>query len=126
MIKTILQENLCTVCGLDDKAPVVKTQYNAPREQMNPGELLAASLGACMLTMVGFMASRRNEQVAGTQALVEPKFDEKHSRIVSFTVTFVFPAELTQQQKDFYAKIAQTCPVHNSLREDISYTVIVK
>jgi len=126
MIKTTLQENLCTFSALGDKAPVVKTEYNTPREQMNPGELLAASLGACMLTMIGFMASRRNEQVAGTQALVEPKFDEKHSRITTFTVTFVFPEILTKEQKDFYVKAAQTCPVHNSLREDITYTIIVK
>lgn len=125
VITTKLEENLVTLGGAQNRQ-VVRTEYNEPREFMNPGELLAASLGACMMTMVGFLASRRNESVAGTKVHVEPAFDEKHSRITSFTVTFEFPETLTQTQKDFYAKAAQGCPVHNSLREDISYKVIVK
>ena len=125
VITTTLEENLVTLGGAGGRQSV-RTQYNEPREAMNPGELLAASLGACMMTMVGFLASRRNEQVAGTKVQVEPTFDEKHSRIVAFTVTFYFPQTLTQTQKDFYAKAAQGCPVHSSLREDIAYKVIVK
>lgn len=125
VITTQLEENLVTLGGAEGRQ-AVRTEYNEPRENMNPGELLCASLGACMMTMVGFLASRRNEQVAGTKVQVEPTFDEKHSRITAFTVTFHFPETLTQTQKDFYAKAAQGCPVHNSLREDISYKVIVK
>lgn len=125
IITTALQENLVTLGGAENRQPV-RTAYNEPRQEMNPGELLAASLGACMMTMVGFLASRRNENVVGTKVQVEPAFDEKHSRITAFTVTFHFPDTLTQTQKDFYAKAAQGCPVHNSLREDITYKVIVK
>ena len=35
-------------------------------------------------------------------------------------------ASLTDEQKKFYARAAQSCPVHNSLREDITYTVEIK
>ena len=125
VITTKLEENLVTVGGAESRQ-AVRTEYNEPRESMNPGELLAASLGACMMTMVGFLAARRKENVAGTCVHVEPSFDEKHSRITAFTVTFVFPDTLTQTQKDFYAKAAQGCPVHNSLKDDISYKIIVK
>ena len=125
VITTTLEENLGTTGGAENRQ-AVRTEYNEPRQTMNPGELLAASLGACMMTMVGFLASRRNEQVAGTKVQVEPTFDEKHSRIVAFTVTFYFPETLTQTQKDFYANAAQSCPVHNSLREDITYKIVVK
>ena len=125
VITTKLEGNLVTVGGAENRRAVT-TAYNEPREDMNPGELLAASLGACMLTMVGFLAARRNENVEGTRVHIEPTFDEKHSRITSFSVTFEFPQTLTQTQKDFYAKAAQGCPVHNSLREDISYKVMVK
>jgi uncharacterized OsmC-like protein len=125
VITTKLEENLVTLGGAENRQ-AVRTEYNEPRGNMNPGELLAASLGACMMTMVGFLAARRKESVAGTQVHVEPSFDEKHSRITAFTVTFVFPDTLTQTQKDFYANAAQSCPVHNSLKEDISYKVIVK
>lgn len=125
VITTKLEENLATLGGVETRQPV-RTEYNEPRENMNPGELLAASLGACMMTMVGFLAARRGEKVEGTSVQIEPGFDEKHSRILSFTVTFHFPDTLTQTQKDFYAKAAQGCPVHNSLREDITYKIIAK
>ena len=125
IMTTKLEANLVTVGGAQGRQ-AVRTEYNEPRENMNPGELLAASLGACMMTMVGFLASRRGENVMGTTVDVEPSFDEKHSRITAFTVTFHFPEQLTQTQKDFYAKAAQGCPVHNSLREDIVYKVVVK
>jgi len=115
-----------TTGRLEGKTAVIKTAYNEPREDMNPGELVANALGACMLTMIGFLAARRGENVQGTQVTLVPGFDEKHTRISSFAVTFMFPAHLSQTQKDFYAKAAQGCPVHNSLKEDIVYKISVK
>ena len=125
-IKTVLEANLQTKSVLEGKKGEVRSAYLDPREDMNPGEMLAAALGACMLTMVGFMASKRGDDVTGTELLVEPGFDEKHSRVVKMGLTFVFPAALTDEQKQTYARAAQSCPVHNSLREDITYTVTVK
>ena len=125
-IKTVLGENLQTKSLVKGKKGEVRSAYFEPREDMQPGELLASALGACMLTMVGFMASKRGENVAGTELLVTPHFDEKHSRVVKMALTFVFPSTLTDDQKKFYTRAAQTCPVHNSLREDIEYEVNVK
>lgn len=125
-IKLKLDENLTTYGRVEGKAALIKTAFNEPREEMNPGELLANALGACMLTMVGFLAARRGERVEGTELTVVPGFDGKHTRIISFALTFQFPAEFTQAQKDFYAKAAEGCPVHNTLKEDIRYKIHVK
>ena len=125
-IKLRLDENLTTYGRVEGKAALIKTAFNEPREEMNPGELVANALGACMLTMMGFLAARRGEKVEGTELTVVPGFDAKHTRITSFALTFQFPPSLTQAQKDFYAKAAEGCPVHNSLKEDISYKVVVK
>ena len=125
-IHVTLAENLCTTCQLEGHTETIHTAFNTPRENMNPGELLAAALGSCMLTMIGFLATRRGENVVGTRAQVTPSFDEKHTRITAFAVQFTFPDTLTQVQKDFYAKAAQACPVHNTLKEDISYTIVAK
>ncbi len=125
-IKVKLEANLNTVGTLESKQAVVKTSFNDPRSAMNPGELVANALGACMLTMIGFLAARRGENAEGTEVTVVPGFDEKHTRITSFALTFSFPASLTQAQKDFYTKAAETCPVHNSLRTDIAYKITVK
>lgn len=125
-IKVTLAAGLHTTGRLEGKNTAVQTAFNDPREDMNPGELLTNALGACMLTMIGFLASRRNENVEGTEVTLVPAFDEKHTRITSFTVTFQFPSTLTQAQKDFYAKAAEGCPVHHSLRQDITYKIVVK
>lgn len=124
-MKITLGQNLQTTCVLDGKKPL-HTAFNNPREDVNPGEMLAASLGACMLTMVGFMAAKHGDQADGTTVVVASKFDDKHSRIVGFDLTFEFPASFTPQQKEKYAKLAQGCPVHNSLREDMEYHVTIK
>lgn len=124
-MKITLGQNLQTTCVLDGKKPLY-TAFNNPREDVNPGEMLCASLGACMMTMVGFMASKHGDNAQGTSVEVTPKFDEKHSRMIGFELTFVFPASFTPEQKEKYAKLAQSCPVHNSLREDMTYQVTVK
>ena len=125
-IKLKLGENLQTSGTLTGKEALIKTAFNEPRQEMNPGDLVANALGACMLTMIGFLAARRGETVEGTELCVVPGFDEKHSRITSFALTFHFPEHLSQIQKDFYAKAAESCPVHNSLKEDITYKIVVK
>ena len=124
-MKITLGENLTTSAVLEGRTPV-KTAFANPRQDMNPGELLTASLGACMLSMVGYMASKRGDNVHGTTADISAKFDDEHSRIVAFDVVLTFPASFTQEQKDVYTRAAQTCPVHNSLREDIHYNITVK
>ena len=109
---------------LDGKKPL-RTAFNNPREDVNPGEMLAASLGACMMTMVGFMAAKHGDNAQGTVVEVHPQFDEKHTRIAGFELAFHFPAHFTQADKEKYAKLAQGCPVHNSLREDMTYKVTI-
>ncbi len=125
MIKTTLHKNLQTTSEIAGKKTLA-TAFNDPREDVNPGEMLAASLGACMLTMVGFMAGKHGQDASGTYVKVRAQFDDKHSRITGFDVTFVFPPSFTSEQKEKYAKLAQGCPVHNSLREDMTYRITVK
>ena len=123
-MKVTLGQNLQTTCVLDGKKPL-HTAFNNPREDVNPGEMLAASLGACMMTMVGFMAAKHGDKADGTAVEVHPQFDDKHTRMTGFELVFHFPAHFTPEQKEKYAKLAQGCPVHNSLREDMKYTVTV-
>lgn len=126
VIKMQLGQNLCTQGGISGQPVTVKTAFNAPREDLNPGELLCASLGACMLTMVGFTASKKGEDAAGTEVSISPEFNEKHTRIDALEITFLFPSHFTAAQKEFYSRVAQSCPVHNSLRTDIAYTIHIK
>lgn len=124
-MRTTLGPNLTTSTEMEERHPVT-TAFGSSRQDMNPGELLTTSLGACMLTMVGYMASKRGDNAQGTTADITAKFDDKHSRIIAFDIVLTFPASFTQEQKDAYVRAAKTCPVHNSLREDIAYNLTVK
>lgn len=126
IIKTTLGKNLETTGVLSDSAAHVKTAFIDPRNAMNPGELLCAALGACMMTKMGFVASKRGEDLSGSEVILEPAFDEKHSRIIAIKIKFSFPESFKAEQKAFYAQAAQQCPVHNSLREDIVFNVSIQ
>ena len=126
IIKTTLGKNLETTGALVDSAAHVKTAFIDPRSDMNPGELLCAALGACMMTKMGFVASKRGEDVSGAEVTLEPTFDDKHTRVTAVKVEFKFPETFKNEHKAFYAQAAQECPVHNSLREDIAFNVSIK
>lgn len=126
IIRTRLEKNLETVGKLENSAAYVKTAYMDPRSDMNPGELLCAALGACMMTKLGFVASKRGEDLSGTEVALEATFDEKHTRVTGIKIEFTFPETFKDEHKAFYAQAAQECPVHNSLREDIAFSVSVK
>ena len=126
IIKTTLGKNLETTGALVDSAAHVKTAFIDPRSDMNPGELLCAALGACMMTKMGFVASKRGEDVSGAEVTLEPTFDDKHTCVTAVKVEFKFPETLKNEHKAFYAQAAQECPVHNSLREDIAFNVSIK
>ena len=121
MIKTTLETNLHTSSTWKDKQ-IIPSAFGETREHLNPAEMLACSLGACMMTMIGYMAAKRGEQAEGTFVEIGLSFDDKHSRITEIALTFTFPVSFTAEQKTFYTRVAQGCPVHNSLREDIVYT----
>lgn len=124
-ITTVLSEKLHTKTEVTGAAAPICTQYMDPTDLPKPGDVLGAALGACMLTMAGAVAAKRGDDLSGAKLEIDPVFDERHTRVLEMKLTFTFPPALTPEKKDFYAKMAQTCPVHNSLREDIKYTVRV-
>lgn len=125
-ITTTLFENLKTQSVTEGKTGNVSTQYLDPTDLLKPGDVLACALGACMMTMVGAVAAKRKEDLTGSRLEIEPEFNVGHTRVTGFKLAFTFPDGLTEETKEFYAKAAQTCPVHNSLKEDIVYAVTIK
>lgn len=122
-ITTMLFENLRTQSVAQGTTEQIVTQYVEPTDYPKPGDVLCSALGACMLTMAGAVAAKRGDNLSGARVEVEPVFDAYHTRVVEMKLAFSFPDGLSAEQKKFYAKTALTCPVHNSLREDIKFTV---
>lgn len=92
-------------------------------EAFSPTDLLATSLGSCMLTVMGIAAQTHSIQIDGTTASVTKIMAENPRRVAEVQVNFNFPKTYTDKEKKILEHAALTCPVHLSLHPDLKKTV---
>ncbi len=93
-------------------------------ERFSPTDLVAASLGSCMLTIMGIVAKRDGIDLKGARLNVEKHMtSELPRRIAQIVVTFAMPAGIAAEQQHKLERAAHTCPVTLSLHPDIKQTV---
>lgn len=89
-------------------------------EAFSPTDLLAASLGSCMLTIMGIAAKKHNFHLEGTHITVHKVMAQSPRRVSEIRVVFTFPEiNYSNEQKLILEKAAHTCPVALSLHPDI-------
>ena len=94
-------------------------------EAFSPTDLLATSLGNCMLTIMGIAARGRDIAIEGTKCEVTKIMGTEPRRVVEIDVTFTFPAnQYTDKEKAILENAALTCPVYYSLHPDIKKVVL--
>lgn len=86
----------------------------------SPTDLAAASLGACMLTVISIVAERDGIDLAGMSMRVEKHMATNPRRIARLPLQIHLPAHLTQDQRKKLENTARTCPVHHSLHPDVN------
>ncbi|MDO5536565.1 MAG: OsmC family protein [Desulfovibrionaceae bacterium] len=85
-----------------------------------PTELLAAALGACTMTVLGFVARRLEVDVTGTKVEVEHVMTEDHHKVAKIEVTYILPAgDWPAKVRKQFERAVRRCPVHASLHPDI-------
>jgi uncharacterized OsmC-like protein len=89
----------------------------------SPTDLLAASLGACMVTVMAIYAERNGLPFEGVSFSLEKHMRPDPRRVESLPVTIRMPAALTEEQRKKLEHVALTCPVHRSLLPEISKDV---
>ena len=89
----------------------------------SPTDLAAASLGACMLTLVAIVGEREGLDLTGLSFRLEKHMESNPRRIGAIPVTLYMPAGLTPEQRQKLENAALTCPVHKSLSEGIEKPV---
>jgi len=93
-------------------------------EAFSPTDLLATSLGNCMLTIVGIAANEHGFNIDGTTCDITKIMAENPRRVVEIVVDFQFPAnDYSDKDKKIIERSANTCPVMYSLHPDIKKTV---
>ena len=90
----------------------------------SPTDLLATSLGSCMLTIMGIRANESGIDISDTTADVTKVMASNPRRVEEVRINLkVKDRDLTEAQKKVLEKAAQTCPVALSLSETLKQTV---
>jgi len=98
----------------------------APRDNMgdgssfSPTDLLAASLGSCMVSTMAIVAKRSGIPFEQASFSLEKHMTASPPRRVdSVPVTIHLPASLTPEQRETLEHAARNCPVERSLSPDV-------
>ena len=92
-------------------------------EAFSPTDLVATALGSCMMTIMGIVAEREGIKLDGTIAEVEKVMDTNPRRISEIKIKIKCIQKLNREQRYKLEKAAKTCPVSNSLSENLKETI---
>lgn len=93
---------------------------NGKAEYISPTDLLAASIGSCIATIMGIKARDAKIDIAGMEIEVTKEMQDKPFRRISrlnFIITF--PHKLPDDQFKMLSNFVNTCPVTRSLSPDV-------
>ncbi|MBW2526162.1 MAG: OsmC family protein [Deltaproteobacteria bacterium] len=92
------------------------TDNEGQGRHFSPTDLVATSLGTCILTIMGIAARKRGFSLEGaTVSVVKHMASEPRRHIGRVELDFVLPAALTERQRILLEAVAETCPVAASL-----------
>ena len=93
-------------------------------ESFSPTDLLATSLGACMISLLGIVAQRDNINIIGLNAKVKKIMKSEPRRVGEIIVELNFPPNnYTEKEKLIFERTVNNCPVLISLNEDVIKTI---
>ena len=88
-------------------------------EAFSPTDMVANSLGTCMITIMGIKARDMDIELKGTTAEVTKVMASEPRRISEIHVHFEMNHVADDKTKTILERAAMTCPVHQSLHPDI-------
>ena len=93
-------------------------------ESFSPSDLLAASLGSCMVTIMGIASRTNSINIDGTKIKVTKVMAANPRRVSEIHVEFDMPQHsYTEKEKAILDNAARTCPVALSIHPDIKQVV---
>lgn len=94
-------------------------------EFISPTDLAAASIGSCIATIMGIKAEDNKIDIKGLKIKVTKEMKPNPGRrIKKLTVDITFPNKLNEKEFSIMRNVVKTCPVTNSLRDDIEVVPI--
>ena len=101
------------------------TDHDGLGESFSPTDLLATSLGTCVLTIMGITAKRRQWDIRGATARVEKHMTEQGPRkIERLRVHVQLPDQCNDDQRRLLIRMAEDCPVKRNLEGALTVELI--
>ena len=88
-------------------------------EYFSPTDLFVASLGSCMLTIMGIASKARGFSIDGTKVETTKVMAVNPRRVGEIIMTITFPQNYGEKERFILERAAHDCPVRYSIREDI-------
>jgi putative redox protein len=93
---------------------------NGRGEAFSPTDLMATALGACMATVMGIVAERKEISLEGmTIEVCKYMSEDTPRRISKLEVDLHMPIAASHPERKLLESAARGCPVHHSLHPDI-------
>ena len=91
--------------------------------KFSPTDLLASSLGSCLLTIMGIVAKRHKIDMIGSIAKIKKNMSESPRRISALDIDIFMSKKLDEKNKLILQRASEHCPVHNSLSSQIDIKI---
>lgn len=89
-------------------------------EAFSPTDLIATALASCILTIMGIVAKRTQQNLEGTYIEVEKKMNSNPRIIGEISLNIYFVTRIKKEDKIRYERAAKTCPVSLSLNPKVN------
>ena len=101
------------------------TDNQGKGERFSPTDLMATSLGNCMVTIMGIKARDMGIDLTNTKIDITKIMKAEPRRVGGIKVAFHFPEtlQLDDKQKTILENAARTCPVAKSIHPDIEQDI---
>jgi len=102
------------------------TDNQGKGERFSPTDLLATSLGTCMITTMGIKARNLNVDLNDTKISIKKIMKSDPRRVGKIEIIFDFPSsfQADDKQKQILENTAYTCPVAISIHPEIEVETI--
>lgn len=117
-------------CSAQHGPSQVRLQTDAPvdnqglGQSFSPTDLVATGLGACMATIMGIAARKRDLDIGGTRVTVVKRMSaDMPRRIVGLDVSIRVPQDVAPKNRELLERAAAGCPVMHSIHPEIEVPV---
>ena len=120
-------QNLRTECLHYQSSNTIKTDApidnNGKGENFSPTDLLATSLAACAITIMGIKAEANNWNL-DLSAECEKTMSASPRKVLKVKIVFNFKSHHDEKQQQILINCAKSCPVYLSLSESLEKELV--